>query len=213
MRAFEARGLGQSYGSRAALAGVDLDVEQGEAVAVLGENGSGKTTLLRILATASRPGSGSLSILGLDPRSKRDYLRARIGYLAHAGGLYPALTALEHLEFYCDLHGVERACAARALDQVGLLDSRRRRASELSRGMQQRLALARTVLHSPEILVLDEPDAGLDLSGREVLAELVRGRTLVLATHDPEVADRLCSRQVRLAAGRLVAGPDPVGVA
>jgi len=213
MRAFEARGLGQRYGSRVALTGVDLDVEVGEAVAVLGENGSGKTTLLRILATASRPGSGSLTILGLDSRSQREHLRARIGYLAHAGGLYPALTALENLEFYCDLYGVQRAGAVRALEQVGLTDSRRRRAGELSRGMQQRLALARTVLHAPEILVLDEPDAGLDASGRDLLVNLARGRTLVLATHDSDLAGLLCTRLLTLAAGRMQSGSEKVGVA
>ncbi len=208
MRAIEARGLGQRHGSRTVLAGVDLDVEVGESVAVLGENGSGKTTLLRILSTASRPAAGSLKILGLEAPSHREQLRARIGYLAHAGGLYPALTALENLEFYCDLYGVERALAAQVLEEVGLAGARRRRASELSRGMQQRLALARTILHAPEILLLDEPDAGLDETGRELLGRLSRGRTLVLATHDVDLAERLCGRLLRLAAGRVVGQSD-----
>ena len=212
MRAIEARGLDQRYGSRTALAGIDLDVETGEAVAVLGENGSGKTTLLRILATAARPAAGSLVILGLEARQHRESLRARIGYLAHAGGLYPALTALENLEFYCDLYGIDRARAGRVLDEVGLVAARRRRASELSRGMQQRLALGRSILHEPEILLLDEPDAGLDETGRDLLGRLARGRTLLLATHDVELANRLCGREVRLADGRLPVKPGSSGL-
>lgn len=202
MNAIEARGLGQRFGSHLALRELDLDVEVGESVAVLGDNGSGKTTLLRLLATAARPATGTLTVLGLDTSRDREALRGRIGYLGHHGGLYPALTALENLEFFCSLFALPRPRAREVLELVGLGSAQRRRAAELSRGMQQRLALGRAVLHRPELLLLDEPDAALDQAGRALLAELGRGRTLVLATHDRGLAESLCSRTLLLAGGR-----------
>ena len=207
MNAVRARGLQFSHGRRAALRDIDLDIEAGERLAILGPNGSGKTSLLRILATAVRPASGTLELLGLEVAPNREDLRRRIGYLGHSAGLYTALTALENLEFFCDLHGVSRTSARRALEEVGLAGSGKRRASELSRGMQQRLALARTVLHSPELLLLDEPDAGLDEAGRELLEALSRGRTVLLATHDTVLAGRLCTREIRLDSGRIATAP------
>ena len=116
MRAVEAAGLRQRHGTRTVLGPLDLVLEAGESLAVLGENGSGKTTLLRLLATATRPSGGKLRLLGLDAAIERAELRRRIGYLGDVAGHYPVLTALENLEFFCDLHGIDRSRARGTLD-------------------------------------------------------------------------------------------------
>jgi heme exporter protein A len=197
----------QRFGSEMALDDVDIAIDGGEHLAVLGENGAGKTTLLRILATASRPTSGSLEIFGLDAMVERRRLRARIGFVAHAPGLYPALSAAENLEFFCTLQGVPRARAIEVLELVGLADAGRRAAAKLSRGAQQRLAIGRAVLHDPRLLVLDEPDASLDSDGADLLARVMRGRTAIIATHDHALANRLCQRTLVLRRGRVVGVP------
>lgn len=207
MIAVSAGRLVQRYGARVALGPLDLELEAGERLAVLGDNGAGKTTLLRMLATLARPAGGELELLGLDAVRQRDRLRPRLGFLGHQPGLTPMLTARENLEFFAGLHGVARATAQEALRRVGLEGAAEQRAGELSRGMQQRLALARATLHGPELLILDEPDASLDLHGRSLLAELVENRTVVLATHDRILARRLCTRALLLRSG-LAAG-DP----
>ncbi|HLZ95023.1 MAG TPA: heme ABC exporter ATP-binding protein CcmA [Candidatus Dormibacteraeota bacterium] len=204
MSAIVAEGISHWFGSEPALDAVDLVVERGDHVAVLGENGAGKTTLLRILATALRPSAGKLEIMGLDALRERRRLRGRMAYLSHAPGIYPALTAEENLAFFCDLRGADRARVPEALDLAGLTQVARKRASELSRGMQQRLAIARSVVHDPLLLILDEPDAGLDTAGADLLATVMRGRTAVLATHDQALATRLCQRTVVLRKGRVL---------
>jgi heme exporter protein A len=202
-----ASSLTRRFGSDLALDAVDLAVDSGEHLAVLGENGAGKTTLLRILATAARPTSGSLEIFGLNALVERRLLRARIGFVAHASGLYPALSATENLEFFRTLHGVDRGRVAEVLDLVGLVEVAHRPAGKLSRGAQQRLAIGRAVLHDPKLLVLDEPDASLDSGGAELLGRVMRGRTAVIATHDHALANRLCQRTLELRRGRVVGVP------
>lgn len=202
-----ASSLTQRYGSELALDAVDLAVDAGEHLAVLGENGAGKTTLLRILATAARPTSGSLEIFGLNAMIERRKLRARIGFVAHAPGLYPALSASENLEFYRTLQDVDRGRVAEVLDLVGLAEVAKRPAGKLSRGEQQRLAIGRAMLHDPKVLVLDEPDASLDSGGADLLARVMRGRTAVIATHDHALANRLCQRTLELRHGRVVGVP------
>ncbi|HXJ30025.1 MAG TPA: heme ABC exporter ATP-binding protein CcmA [Gemmatimonadales bacterium] len=199
-----ANGLTQWFGPEVALEAVDLAIDAGEHMAVLGENGAGKTTLLRILATAARPTSGRLQIMGLDALKERRRLRHRIGYVSHAPGLYPALSAVENLEFFSTLQGVGRARAREALDLVGLGSVANRPAGLLSRGMQQRLAIARAILHDPRLLVLDEPDASLGSDAAELLGTVMHGRTVVLATHDQALANRLCQRTLMLRHGRSV---------
>jgi heme exporter protein A len=194
--------LTQRFGSDLALDAVDLALDAGEHLAVLGENGAGKTTLLRILATAARPTSGRLEIFGLDALRERKRLRARIGFVAHSPGLYPALSATENLEFFCSLHGIARARVPETLEIVGLTQAARRPAGLLSRGEQQRLAIGRAVLHDPRLLVLDEPDASLDSGGADLLAKVMHGRSTVLATHDLALANRLCQRTLVLRSGR-----------
>ena len=202
--AIDARGLIQRFGRQVALLDVDLQVAPGERVAVLGENGAGKTTLLRLLATVARPAAGELRLFGLDAVRQRAALRPRLGWLAHEPGLYPALSARENLEFFCTLHGLPRGRAVECLELLEAADDAERPAAELSRGRRQRLALARTLLHDPELWVLDEPDSSLDASGRNLLGRLAAGRTLVFATHDRTLAAELDARVVELRAGRVV---------
>jgi heme exporter protein A len=193
----------QRFGAEVAIDNIDLAIDAGEHLAVLGENGAGKTTLLRILATAARPTEGTLQMFGLDAWHERRRLRARIGFVAHEPGLYPALSATENLEFFCALQDVPRPRVNEILDLVGLAGVARRPARFLSRGMQQRLAIARAVLHDPRLLILDEPDASLDAEGAELLKTIMRGRTAVIATHDHALANRLCHRTLVLRHGRV----------
>jgi heme ABC exporter ATP-binding subunit CcmA len=192
----------QRFGPRLVLGPVDLEVRGGERLAVLGGNGAGKTTLLRILATAARPAGGRLELLGLDAVRQRDRIRGRLGHVGHQPGLHPALTAMETLEFFATLQGVPKDRAEEGLEWVGLGALAEERVERLSRGQQQRLALARAVIHDPELLVLDEPDASLDAEGRRLLGRLAEGRTLVVATHDRVLARQLCGRALLLHAGR-----------
>jgi heme exporter protein A len=197
-----ANGLTHWFGREVVLESIDLAVDAGEHMAVLGENGAGKTTLLRILATAARPTSGRLEIMGLDALRERRRLRRRIGFVAHAPGLYPALSARENLDFFCTLQDVSLSRVAETLAMVGLTEVAGRPAGQLSRGMQQRLAIGRAILHDPKLLVLDEPDSSLGSDGAELLANVMRDRTVVLATHDHALASKLCRRTLILRHGR-----------
>jgi len=199
-----ADGLTHHFGHELALEGVDLVLDGGEHMAVLGDNGAGKTTLLRILATALRPTAGRLQIAGLDGYRERRRLRHYLGYVAHAPGLYPALSAAENLQFFCDLQDVSRSRVEPVLEEVGLAPVAYRRADQLSRGMQQRLAIARAILHEPRLLILDEPDASLGSDAADLLMRVMHDKTVVLATHDHALANRLCPRTLVLRHGRSV---------
>jgi heme exporter protein A len=159
---------------------------------VLGPNGAGKTTLLRILATLLRPSGGEAVVLGCELPKEAWRLRGRIGYLGHEPLLYRDLSGRENLRFHARLHGVEateaEARIERLLETIGMRLRADERVAELSAGMRQRLAIARCVLHEPELLLLDEPDSNLDAGGREAARELIgpgAGRTRVVVTHDP----------------------------
>lgn len=187
------RGVEKRYGRKRVLRGVDIAVPRGGFAVVTGPNGSGKTTLLRLLAGLAVPTRGDLLV---------DADRSRIGYLAHESLVYRELTAVENLELYGRLYRVpeRRERIGMLLERFTLWEMRNERVSTYSRGMTQRLALCRALLHDPDLLVLDEPysaldEAGVDLLDRE-LAGLVGRRTVVVATHDP---DRLAP----LASGRL----------
>jgi len=180
--------VGRAYGERVALRDVTLTLEQGRTLAVFGANGAGKTTLLRILATLLRAHHGSVRVLGRELPREGWAVRGRIGFLGHQALLYRDLTARENLRFHARLHGVAPQRIDELLDAIGL----RLRADEpvhtYSRGMVQRLAVCRTVLHAPELLLLDEPLAGLDPGAAEVVQALIgpgRG-TRVVISHDVE---------------------------
>jgi ABC-type multidrug transport system ATPase subunit len=182
------QGLVRRFGERAALDGVDLAVARGEFVLVTGPNGAGKTTLLRVLATVLRPSAGSVRVGGHELPRAADRARPLVGYVAHGPLTYPGLTARENLELYAALYGVPGERVGPALDRVGLDARGGDLVSEFSRGMAQRLALARACLHGPALLLLDEPTTGLDAeSGTRVLEPLRRlidGRTTLVISHN-----------------------------
>jgi heme exporter protein A len=215
--AIAARGLEKRFGPVAALRGVDLEVPAGSSLALLGPNGAGKSTLLRLLAGLARPSAGSLRV-GRDDTDRRRR-RGRVGYIGHATFLYPALSARENLIFAARLHGVRdaRARADALLTAQGLQAAADRPAGSFSRGMAQRLSIARGLVHDPEILLLDEPFTGLDPAAAERLTEQLSrlragGRTLVLVTHELARVARLADAAVVLARGRVVHAADGAGL-
>ena len=191
-----ARGLGRRFGETRALQGLDFELERGGLLVVTGPNGSGKTTLLRLCAGLYAPTSGELEV---------DVDRGALGYLGHEPLLYRELTALENLELYGRLYRVpeRRERIGMLLERFGLWDARAQRAGSFSRGMLQRLALCRTFLHRPELLILDEPYNALDTAGGELLdrelAELRPERTLLVATHDAARLEPLKPARLALA--------------
>jgi heme exporter protein A len=177
----EAAGLTRAFGRRRAVQSVSFTLDAGDALALFGPNGAGKTTLLRLLAGLLRPTEGKVTLAG------------RVGLISHQTMLYPALTALENVEFAARLHGVgsPREAATRALETRGIADRRDSFVKTLSRGMQQRVSMARAIVHEPAILLLDEPYTGLDASGAAALSSLLgglrqRGSAMVLVTHNIE---------------------------
>jgi heme exporter protein A len=189
--AIELRGLTRHFGERTALRGVSVRVPAGATLAVLGHNGAGKSTLLRILATLLRPQEGEVSVLG-EPLPRRAFaVRGKLGLLAHEPLLYRDLSGRENLHYHARLYGVQPERVEEVLEAVGM----DRRADEpvrlLSRGMVQRLAVCRTVLHRPELLLLDEPRANLDPAVSALVEPLIgraTGATRVLTSHDPRGA-------------------------
>jgi heme ABC exporter ATP-binding subunit CcmA len=206
----EIRGVKKGFGLKPILRGIDLSIEAGGRLALLGANGAGKTTLLRILAGLSKPGAGQITLDGLDLVQQTREIQRKVGFVAHQPYLYDDLTALENLIFFARMYAVEQpqARAANLLVRVGLSKKARERASSLSRGQSQRLALARALLHSPQLLLLDEPDTGLDQEGLEVLHTLLRehreqGGTLLFTTHDLEAALKRSDQIAMLHNGRV----------
>jgi heme exporter protein A len=199
------RGVGRAYGERVALAGVTLELPAGRTLAVLGANGAGKTTLLRVLATLLRPHAGEARVLGCTLPGEAWRARGRIGLLAHEPLLYRDLSARENLRFHARLHDVPAARAQALLEAVGMARRADEPVRELSRGMAQRVAICRAVLHEPELLLLDEPLANLDPGAAAAVAPLIgraAGAARVLISHDVEAGLAEADLVLGLRAGR-----------
>jgi len=208
--ALEVRGLTRAFGVRKALDDVSFDLPEGAFLSIFGPNGAGKTTLVKVLTTLLNPSSGTAKVCGLDVVSDAVDLRHRIGLISHNPLLYPDLTAEENLLFFAEMYGVPDAeDRVRELLESVELDHRRLDLTRtFSRGMLQRLSIARALLHHPEILFLDEPYSGLDPHAMDILDSLiaqVRGdHTFVMISHDLTKGLELCSHALILANGKVV---------
>ena len=206
-----AQALTKQFGPFRALRGIDLEIKPGEFATIVGPNGAGKTTVLRILATLSRPTAGHVSIAGHALPKGADAARRQIGLLSHQPLLYGDLTAEENLRFFGRMYDVANleARIVEQLERVDLLDRKDDRARTFSRGMQQRLAIARALLHDPSVVLLDEPFTGLDPHASDRLEELLHTlnngqRTVVMTIHDLERGWAMCNRALVLARGKIV---------
>jgi len=207
----QAEGLKKSFGNFDALRGVDLRVKRGEFMTLFGPNGAGKTTLIKLLATLTSPTSGTLSVYGYDVRKDVNNIRSVIGVISHDPYLYDNLSAFENIKFFGTLYGLDDVDnrARSVIKQVGL----ERRMNDLvrtfSRGMKQRLTVARAIVHEPKILLLDEPYTGLDQHGAQIFGEMLsdlksQRRTILMTTHNIEEGLDLSDRIGILAKGKIV---------
>ncbi|MBA7529030.1 ABC transporter ATP-binding protein NatA [subsurface metagenome] len=209
--AIQVQGLTKSFGSHLALRGIDLEVRRGESVVICGPNGAGKTTLIKVLATIMNPSSGRVLVDGLNLKNNAEELRRRIGVVTHQTFLYSNLTAYENLKFYSRMYDVptvkERIHEVAAM--MGMTSRLYDRVGTLSRGMQQRLSIARSLLHKPSIMLLDEPETGLDQQAISMLWEALQTegegkRTIILTTHSLERGLELGERLLILDQGKIV---------
>ena len=212
--ALSLRGVGKDYGARTAVAAIDLEVARGELLGLLGPNGAGKTTTIAMACGVLTPSRGRIEIAGVDLRTSPRAARAKLGYVPQELALYGELSALQNLRYFGALYGLRRATLdqriAWALDLVSLADRARDRVKEFSGGMQRRLNLAASLLHRPELLILDEPTAGVDPQSRAHLFETLRalhaeGMAIVYTTHHLEEVELLCQRVAILDHGALIA--------
>ncbi len=208
----EVKKLVKRFGLKTILRGLNFSVVPGEFVALLGPNGAGKTTFLRILATLSRPSLGDVKIAGHHLPADAAQVRAKLGVVSHMPLLYPDLTAEENLRFYARMYGIGNmeARISEVLEMVGLENRRKDLVRTFSRGMQQRLAIGRAVIHDPEVMLFDEPYTGLDQDASEMLDDVLRtvaaeGRTVVMTSHDLARAEDLATRFDILSRGVITA--------
>lgn len=211
-RTIEVRALTKTFGLNPVLRGLDLDVPRGEFLALLGPNGSGKTTLLRILGALARPTSGTVRVGGWELPGEAEFVRAQLGVVSHLPLLYDTLTAEENLLFFARIYNLPRETRRERVDtvlrRVGLARRARDVVATYSRGMQQRLAIARAILHDPAVLLLDEPYTGLDQDAAALLDELLHevaigGRTVIMTTHDLRRGHALADRIAILSRGKI----------
>ena len=208
--AIRAEGLTKAFGTRKALDDVSFELPRGAFLSIFGPNGAGKTTLLRVLSTLARPSSGSAGVCGVNLGEEPDKARELIGMISHQSMLYPDLTAEENLMFYAELYGVDdpRTRVDELLDAVGLSHRRLDAVRTFSRGMVQRVSIARALVHDPRLVFLDEPYSGLDPHAIDIfdsLIEAVRGdRTFIMVSHDLAKGFAMCTHALVLARGRVV---------
>lgn len=210
------RKLVKRFGMKAVLRGLDFEVQPGEFVALLGPNGAGKTTFLRILASLSRPSLGEVRVAGYALPKQAAEVRARLGVVSHLPLLYDDLTAEENLRFYARMYNISNleTRLTEVLEMVGLENRRRDLVRTFSRGMQQRLAIGRAVLHNPDVMLFDEPYTGLDQDASSMLDEVLksvaaRGRTVVMTSHDLARAEDLATRFDILSRGVITTSARP----
>jgi heme exporter protein A len=201
--------VSRHFERRRALAHISFSARAGDIIGLLGPNGAGKSTLIGMLATLIAPTSGQIKYGGATARELAPQLRRRIGLLAHELHLYSELSARQNLAFFADLYGLGPGNAEPALERAGLSERADDAVSSFSRGMRQRLALERALLHAPRLVLLDEPFTGLDDQAVIVIADRIRrlaadGRIVFVATHDLDLADGLVNRVLLLSAGRVV---------
>ena len=208
----EVKKLIKRFGLKAVLRGLEFEVQPGEFVALLGPNGAGKTTFLRILASLSRPSVGEVIVAGYRLPHEAAQVRARLGVVSHLPLLYEDLTAEENMRFYARMYGISKMenRITDVLEMVGLEKRRRDLVRTFSRGMQQRLAIGRAVLHDPEVMLFDEPYTGLDQDASSMLDQVLRsvaaqGRTVVMTSHDLARAEELATRFDILSRGVITA--------
>jgi len=206
--AIELSAVTRVFGALPALVRANLRVDRGETILVRGPNGAGKTTLLRVIATAISPTFGSGAVLGFDLSGGREEIRRRVELLGHRTRLYEDLSGRENLGFFCVLFGLHASTIPEILERVGLEDAADERVRGYSQGMRQRVAVARALLRRPELLLLDEPYAGLDAEAKDLVDQAVleaqrEGRTVMVATHDP-TRGSMASRTVHMDRGRIL---------
>jgi lipooligosaccharide transport system ATP-binding protein len=214
-----ARGLRKSFGGFEAVRGIDVEVRPGESFGFLGPNGAGKSSTMRMIAAVSPPSGGELSILGMDPATDGPKIRARLGVCPQEDTLDTELNVRDNLIVYGRYFGMSKAAVVDRADEllefVSLTDKARAKVEDLSGGMKRRLTIARSLVNSPDLLLLDEPTTGLDPQARHVLWDQLfrlkrQGVTLVLTTHYMDEAEQLCDRLVVMDGGRIVAEGSPL---
>jgi ABC-2 type transport system ATP-binding protein len=205
-------GVSKSYASHAAVKNLSLTVPTGTIYGILGPNGAGKSTTLRMVMNIIIRDGGRIALLGADPERDRSVLQ-RVGYLPEERGLYKKMTVIDVISFFAELKGVARATAVREgtqwLERMGLADWRGAKVETLSKGMQQKVQFITTVVHQPELLILDEPQSGLDPVNQEVLRDTIldarnQGRTVIFSTHNMEQAEQMCEHVCIIAGGEKV---------
>jgi heme exporter protein A len=208
--AIQVQGLRKHFGHLEALRGIDFELRKGEFLSLFGPNGAGKTTLIRILSALARPSSGNATVVGYDVMEANPEMRREIGVISHASFLYADLSPLENIRFYATMYGVQQAeaRAIEVIDEVGLKPRMHDRVRTFSRGMLQRLSIARAIVHNPSILFLDEPYTGLDQHASGILKEQLQAlhtdqRTILMTTHDFSRGLEMCDRVAVMVRGKL----------
>lgn len=205
----EIKNIGMKFGDKKVLEDIELKIAEGEIIGLLGPSGAGKTTLIKILTGQLRQSEGEACILGENTRKLSSHVYTKIGMVMDNAGLYERLSCYDNLELFAKIYGIPTSKIAEALTQVGLGDAKKCPAAKLSKGMRQRLVLARALLHSPQLLFLDEPTSGLDPATALEIHELIRaqqkkGTTIFLTTHNMEEAAKLCDHVALLHEGHIV---------